>query len=996
MDSARALSGAYKTTAGEIRESVADLSGFITDALELLGRPGQNSVYGPIPALYEVNRHLTSDKDDLDWRLDWIEMSDARPLGVTGQVQLVMGDTLRETLEDEGIGDKYAELVEEMFAQGKSLKQAIARAEFERDLDELAELAAEFIDDPNKNPFDYRTVDAIDERIEEIQWDLLGKGLIDQGPYGLELSILIALRDALVAKEEGSPFEIRPSDLARRHPHDLSPEAELFARIQSHEPTAELTKVLEGLLALQSSFTEQQIEDYVNAKHTLSNHEQLLVGQLGRIGRFNLTPAEVAERNAIIDELTGGDELVSQRLDELLAAELPVAVALRLATISEDAGALDKHISTLREIYGANDVGEPTHSADQLGLSDNDYFTGLNDDTIAEVFELDLAFADQGAPDPLLTDQERAALGEFHANFEALAALTAVMVFGTSSQDYGVVSSAGIHWHHLEALANGEFDATVIHDGGAFGTSYDTGLSVWELFALEYPELAATLTPAEVQRIARQLLDSPEAWNKVSGSRSGTEILNADQHDFSGSTARSGVNLEDLNGFDQQEQLRHFLFPYLESIDTANGGTADQTLSAHDFAEWLLQQPDLPHQLRDQVNSAVAAGLTDQGGWDYIFRTFEVAGYVVAGATLVFLPGGNVAILGSLTAAGVAVGVGEAVAGHQTGNDDAAAWALAGLALDLIDIAEIGTFTTAASRAARNGGSELLADAFEGLRRTNPEVVGALDDAFTDPQIARLLHEVANNHDPVALARLELELTSLLTASGVPVSEASAFTSKLVATGLETPGLSVGNYEQARDLFDANPDSIDAIGRVIETADDPIRTMSDLTLAGDNAAAVVETMERFGVASRFVNLENPGWIHYPDEFGFGAPPVRTVLEPGTRIDRYGENFGQYLSPAGTPFDHRSIPPSQEFDAVTEFEVVRPLPVADGPIAEWFDQPGNGTQYFIPTESDVQDAIAKGFELPDNIVVVPDEWASSKEMMLEWLEAEEYIVQVAVR
>lgn len=478
MDSARALSGAYKTTAGEIRESVADLSGFITDALELLGRPGQNSVYGPIPALYEVNRHLTSDKDDLDWRLDWIEMSDARPLGVTGQVQLVMGDTLRETLEEEGIGDKYAELVEEMFAQGKSLKQAIARAEFERDLDELAELAAEFIDDPNKNPFDYRTVDDIDERIEEIQWDLLGKGLIDQGPYGLELSILMTLRDALVAKEEGSPFEIRPSDLARRHPHDLSPEAELFARLQSHEPTAELTKVLEGLLALQSSFTEQQIEDYVNAKHTLSNHEQLLVGQLGKIGRFNLTPAEVAERNAIIDELTGGDELVSQRLDELLAAELPVAVALRLATISEDAGALDKHISTLREIYGANDVGAPTHSADQLGLSDNDYFTGLNDDTIAEVFELDLAFADQGAPDPLLTDQERAALGEFHANFEAIAALTAVMVFGTGSQAYGVVSSAGIHWHHLEALANGEFDATVIHDGGAYGTSYDTGLSV--------------------------------------------------------------------------------------------------------------------------------------------------------------------------------------------------------------------------------------------------------------------------------------------------------------------------------------------------------------------------------------------------------------------------------------------------------------------------------------------------------------------------------------
>jgi hypothetical protein len=84
--------------------------------------------------------------------------------------------------------------------------------------------------------------------------------------------------------------------------------------------------------------------------------------------------------------------------------------------------------------------------------------------------------------------------------------------------------------------------------------------------------------------------------------------------------------------------------------------------------------------------------------------------------------------------------------------------------------------------------------------------------------------------------------------------------------------------------------------------------------------------------------------------GFESPEGRTpsVLQEGTRIDRFGPGFGRFTSPPGTPFPERGLPPENLVGtSYHQYEVVRPIPVWEGRIAEAMGQPGGGTQYFMP-------------------------------------------------
>jgi hypothetical protein len=84
------------------------------------------------------------------------------------------------------------------------------------------------------------------------------------------------------------------------------------------------------------------------------------------------------------------------------------------------------------------------------------------------------------------------------------------------------------------------------------------------------------------------------------------------------------------------------------------------------------------------------------------------------------------------------------------------------------------------------------------------------------------------------------------------------------------------------------------------------------------------------------------------------------LQPGTQIDRFGEAGGQFLSPDGTPYQERALPPSNLVPrpdtpaAVTDahpfnyyrYEVVKPFKVDAGGIAPAFEQPGAGIQFLL--------------------------------------------------
>jgi hypothetical protein len=73
------------------------------------------------------------------------------------------------------------------------------------------------------------------------------------------------------------------------------------------------------------------------------------------------------------------------------------------------------------------------------------------------------------------------------------------------------------------------------------------------------------------------------------------------------------------------------------------------------------------------------------------------------------------------------------------------------------------------------------------------------------------------------------------------------------------------------------------------------------------------------------------------------------------VDRFGEEFGHFMSPGGAPFAQRALPPSalnatqgDPFpDGYHVYIILRPIVVKAGPIAPWFAQPGYGIQFLMP-------------------------------------------------
>jgi hypothetical protein len=87
--------------------------------------------------------------------------------------------------------------------------------------------------------------------------------------------------------------------------------------------------------------------------------------------------------------------------------------------------------------------------------------------------------------------------------------------------------------------------------------------------------------------------------------------------------------------------------------------------------------------------------------------------------------------------------------------------------------------------------------------------------------------------------------------------------------------------------------------------------------------------------------------------------------------------GQFLSPLGTPFAQRALPPTnlntpagQPLANYHVYCVVKPFAVDTGPITQWFAEPSLGTQYKLepaylpecptPVEASVSCLITNGY------------------------------------
>ncbi len=84
--------------------------------------------------------------------------------------------------------------------------------------------------------------------------------------------------------------------------------------------------------------------------------------------------------------------------------------------------------------------------------------------------------------------------------------------------------------------------------------------------------------------------------------------------------------------------------------------------------------------------------------------------------------------------------------------------------------------------------------------------------------------------------------------------------------------------------------------------------------------------------------------YYPPNDGAQGNWENTTLEPGTKVDRYGDPNGRYFAPEGTPSYQRSLPHGTDLNQLNTFEVTQPLPVQRSIAAPWFNQPGGGVQY----------------------------------------------------
>jgi len=84
------------------------------------------------------------------------------------------------------------------------------------------------------------------------------------------------------------------------------------------------------------------------------------------------------------------------------------------------------------------------------------------------------------------------------------------------------------------------------------------------------------------------------------------------------------------------------------------------------------------------------------------------------------------------------------------------------------------------------------------------------------------------------------------------------------------------------------------------------------------------------------------------------------LYKGTRIDRFGDETGKYVSPYGTPIEMRALPPNNAMQ-YNSYLIVKPIEVRSSVVAPWFGKIGYGVQYRLPRT--INDLLKRGIIIP---------------------------------
>jgi hypothetical protein len=251
-------------------------------------------------------------------------------------------------------------------------------------------------------------------------------------------------------------------------------------------------------------------------------------------------------------------------------------------------------------------------------------------------------------------------------------------------------------------------------------------------------------------------------------------------------------------------------------------------------------------------------------------------------------------------------------------NGEGSLWEVAWAALGCIPGTK-GLTTLAALRSAFRSGGALAAGA---------HVLGAGRTALTQMAASvRALGSGAVMHVRTRLA--ELMVTTALR------------TTRLAAPGLDDLGRPIAA------IMRTDPRLFDQGLEILGAANLPTSGRLGEVLAG---------YQRYGTAgdaSTFLRefTDGAGSYRWPENAGFDGPRIDLTQETGDVLDRFGPPDGRYLSPDGSSFAERAIPPGN-LDPLApnlgyhRYEVIRPFDAPTGYVAPWFGQPGQGLQVFI--------------------------------------------------
>ncbi len=145
-------------------------------------------------------------------------------------------------------------------------------------------------------------------------------------------------------------------------------------------------------------------------------------------------------------------------------------------------------------------------------------------------------------------------------------------------------------------------------------------------------------------------------------------------------------------------------------------------------------------------------------------------------------------------------------------------------------------------------------------------------------------------------------------------------------------------------LYDDNYNIYLAFGKVSRPEDDEEK----LDNWGDNAP-----IEEIYYLHREV-YNNPnyydqatGEVIWPPNDGYWGDSFEFTLVPGMKLERYGSDYGSYMSLYGNPYEMYSAAPDTEYKPYSVFVVTKPFTAKVGAVAPWFDQPGGAVQVQLP-------------------------------------------------